>query len=92
MVQYMRIGAQRSWNNAELWFRYLRKIVDGDHIRLTPEQVRELIESGDLSMFQIVTLKRAVTPGTVTNRRVSERNHRTQTPMVKELLKRHGRA
>lgn len=91
MIQYIRIGAQRSWNNTELWFRYLRKIVDGENIRLTQEQIHQLVESGDLTMFQIVTLKRAVTPGSITNRHISARNQRTEMPMVKELLKRHGR-
>ena len=88
-VGYMIEGAKQSRYNASHWFRYLRKIVDGDKILLLPKDIEALIASGELTMFQIVTLKRAVQPGTITNIRVANLNRKTTTPMVRELMRKH---
>ena len=89
-LNYMIEGAKRSRYNSAQWFRYLRKVVDGNRTLLTSEEIEVLINSGMLTMFQKITLKRAMQPGTLTNSRVVRLNQRTNTPMVNEVLRRHG--
>lgn len=91
-VSYMIEGARQSRFNAAHWFRYLRKCVDGDAVLLNSDDVDLLINSGELTMYQIITLKRAMQPGTITNQKVNSLNQRSTTPMVKELLRRFENA
>ena len=90
-INYFLEGARRSRYNAEHWFRYLRKGISEDGTVLKPEEVNMIVSSGQLTMFQIITLKRAMEQGTATNLRVRRLNQRTTTPMVQELLRRHGK-
>ena len=91
-ASYMIEGARQSRYNAQHWFRYLRKYADEDKVMLTQEEISAIIDSGELTMYQIITLKRAMQPGTITNKRAVSLNKRTTPPMVNELLRRHGHA
>ena len=87
---YMIEGAKRSRYNARHWFRYLRKYADEEKTVLSEDEIATIIDSGELTMYQIITLKRAMQPGTITNKRAAGLNKRTTTPMVNEILRRHG--
>jgi len=89
-ASYMIEGARRSRYNAQHWFRYLRKYADEEKALLSQKEITAIINSGELTMYQIITLKRAMQPGTITNKRAVSLNKRTTTPMVDELLRRHS--
>ena len=90
-VGYILEGAKNSRYHADHWFRYLRKVVSDQGALLSLNDVEMIVMSGELTMFQIITLKRALQNGTPTNRKVVALNQRTTTPMIAELLRRHGR-
>ena len=82
---YIIEGARRSRYHADHWFRYLRKVVSEQGALLSQDELKLIIASGELTMLQVITLKRALQPGTPTNRKVIALNQRTTTPMVAEL-------
>ncbi len=88
---YILEGARRSRYNANHWFRYLRKIITDQGILLSKEETDMILNSSVLTMFQKVTMKRALESGTPTNKRIIALNQKTTTPMIKELLRRRGR-
>ncbi len=59
---------------------------------LSPREIESLIDTGELTMFQVVTLKRAMQPGTITNRRIANLDQKTTTPMVRELMRKRKHA
>ena len=83
-------AAERSRDNAKHWLRYLRKEFIGGKSRLTSEQVAVILNSGRLSMYQRISLLRAIEPGTPTNEYVLSLNERAKTPMVDKLLRERG--
>ena len=72
------------------WFRYVSKIVHDGKSMLSNNEVDEIIESGELTTYQIVTLKHAITPGTATNEYVKKMNRMASTPMVDAIKNKHG--
>lgn len=88
-VSYMVQGARNSKYHASQWMRYLRKGISEEKVVLTSEEVRRIIDSGELTMFQVITLKRAVQPGTATNKRVAALNQRTSLSMLQELKRKY---
>ncbi len=90
-VGFLINGAKQSRYNSKQWFRYLRKYIKDDSVLLSPEEINAIIESGELTMYQTVTLRQAMTPGTPTYSKVSGLNKKTTTPMVKELMRRKQR-
>lgn len=58
-VNFFIQGAIQSKYNAAHWFRYLRKMIANDKITLTSEEISELLNNDNLTMFQKVVLKRA---------------------------------
>lgn len=90
LVRFITDGAAESRYNADHWFRYMRKCFSGDEILINQDEIQAILDSGKLTMFQIVTFKRAMEPGTATNRYVINLNRRTDTPMYRELMRRKG--
>lgn len=75
-------AAQDSRYHAKQWFRYLRKeLVDGKS-RLSALQIESFLESSEVTLFQKVTLKRAMQENTITNRRVSALNKKAEPKML----------
>jgi transcriptional regulator with XRE-family HTH domain len=82
-------AAEQSKDNAKHWFRYLRKeFVDGK-IRLTPEQLAVVLNSGRLTMFQRISLLRAIEPGTETNKYILSLNEPAKATMLEKIRRRH---
>lgn len=75
-------AAQDSYGDARLWYRYLRKEFKEDSCRIDPDGIDYLLNSDVLSMFQKVSLKRAVTPGSPTNICITNLNKKATTPML----------
>ena len=88
-VNYMLEGARASRYHSHQWFRYLRKGLSGSEVALSPDDIQVIEASGVLTMFQVITLRRAMEPGTITNQRVMALNQKSSTPMVEELLRRY---
>ena len=88
-IGYYLEGARRSRYHADQWFRYLRKAVTEDGTKLSPEEIAAILGSGELSMFQTVSFQRAMVAGTPTHQHVIGLNQRTETPMVREIRRRH---
>lgn len=82
--------ARQSRYHAEQWFRYLRKAFSNDGTLLSPADVTAIIDSGELTMFQIITLKRAMQPGTETNEYILSLNKEAALPMIQAVLRKHG--
>ncbi len=88
-VQFFLDGAVASRDNAAHWFRYLRKIVKGKNdFVLTQEELSWLLSRDELSCFQKVTLKRAMTIGTPTYQYVKSLNEKWTPTFWPELLRR----
>lgn len=81
-------GAKHSRYNANHWFRYLRKVVVNGKIGLTADEIQQLLENYQLTMFQKITLKRAVNVGTPMFDYISNLNKPTQLKYYQELLRR----
>jgi hypothetical protein len=91
-VEYVKTAASHSRNNAAHWFRYLRKIVNAEGSILSDRDLFILLNSPRLTMFQRVTLKAAVSPGTPTNQHVIDLNKPSHLPILAEVLRRNGYA
>ena len=88
-VGYMLEGARRSRCHFDQWVRYLRKGITDEKILLSEEEITDILGSGALTMVQMITFKRAMEPGTITNKKIAALNQKSKTPMVEELLRRH---
>lgn len=86
-VNFFINGAIDSKGNAQHWFRYLRKMIKDDKVILSQEEINELLKSDSLSLFQKVTLERAVSPGSPTFEFVSALN-KPYKPKYYNLLRR----
>ena len=58
-VSYLIRGADDSRYHARHWFRFLSKAISRDGSKLSSEDVAEIIASGQLTAFQMVTLQLA---------------------------------
>lgn len=56
---YLVCGAIDSKGSASHWMRYLRKFATGDRFDLSDEDIATVVGSGELSGFQIATLRDA---------------------------------
>lgn len=83
-------GAKNSRYNTKHWLRYLSKVISEEKSMLSDKEIAEIIDSGELTMYQIVTLRHAMTPGTATNEFVNKMNRRASTPMVDAIKKKYG--
>ena len=81
-------GAIQSKDNVAHWFRYLRKIIVNDKITLTPDEISELLNNENLTMFQKISLKRATTINSPTYLYVSSLNKPAKLKFCDALRKR----
>lgn len=87
LYNYMINGAQDSRYNSRHWFLYLRKVITKEKIKLSEQDVTALLSSSELTMYQKVTLERAVIVGTSTYQRVISLDQKAKLRYV-ELLRR----
>lgn len=87
LYNYMIKAAKDSKYNARQWFLYLRKVVTKEKIKLSQQDIIALLSSSELTMYQKITLERAVIIGTPTYKRIISLNEKAKLRHV-ELLKR----
>lgn len=87
-VEHLIEAGKHSEGCLSQWLRYLRKEMQGAETRLSKEQIEAVLNSDDLSMCQKIVFKRAMTPGTETNKYVRMLNDRAATPMIDAILRR----
>ena len=87
-VKWFIRGALHSRFNAQHWFRYLSKMVNLDgSIKLSQEEIDQLYNNNQLTIFQKVTLKRATVIGTPTHEYVWSMNKPARLKMLEEFVK-----
>lgn len=84
--EFMLNAAQQSRYSARQWFRYLRKVIFEDCTYLTDEDVKNLLNSTELTAFQKVSLEFAVQQGSPTHNHVVSLNKRANVDEVRKLL------
>ena len=75
-VDYMVSAAQHSKGSASHWFRYLRKDIDKCGVTFSMQDVEDLSQNTNLTMFQRVSLKAAFSDGTPTRQYIQKLNQR----------------
>lgn len=83
---FMINAAKQSRHNARHWFRYLRKVIFEDCTYLTDEDVKNLLNSTELTAFQKVSLEFAVQQGSPTHEHVISLNKLANVDGVRKLL------
>lgn len=83
---FMINAAQQSRYNARHWFRYLRKVIFEDCTYLTDEDVKNLLNSTELTAFQKVSLEFAVQQDSPTHEHVVSLNKSANVDEVRKLL------
>ena len=86
-VDYLLRAAEHSRFNARHWLRYLRKEIVNGKVRLTAQEIDLLVNNDKLTMYQKISLKRAMTPGTPTYQFVKELNEPAKTPMLDKIIR-----
>lgn len=81
--EYMVRASEHSQRDGDLWFRYLYKVIRDDVTKLSPEDVKLLLQNPVLTPFQKVTLQDALTEGTHTREHVLQANRKSEP---KDLL------
>lgn len=89
-IVYIISAAEHSKYNGKHWFRYLRKEFDKDTIVLTKDQMNQLLLSNELTLFQKISLKRAMEKDSLTHEYLYNLNRKTQTPMLKKVMRKHN--
>ena len=82
------IAAQESVHSARQWLRYLRKEFPEGKCRLTSGQIHSLLSDNRLTMYQKISLSRAVQDGTATNQFVTGLNEHIRPTMLDEIKRR----
>lgn len=83
---FMINAAKQSRHNARHWFRYLRKVIFEDCTYLTDEDVKNLLNSTELTAFQKVSLEFAVQQVSPTHEHVISLNKLANVDGVRKLL------
>ena len=91
-INYVIEAAEESRYNARHWLRYLRKQIRDGKALLTKEDVAAIIEAGQLTMYQEISLMRAMESGTPTNKYVAGLNQRAETHMLNQIMGKHENA
>ena len=86
---YLISAAALTADNAKHWLRYLRKIFREGKVCLSAEQLSHILTSGKLTMYQRISLLRAIEPGSPTNRYVRSLNEPAQTPLLDKLRRKY---
>ena len=88
-MNYYFNAAKKSRNNSEQWFRYLRKFITSEGCKLSDNEINYMLLSDHLTMYQKITLKRALINGTETNKKVISLNEKTKTPMLDHIKRKN---
>lgn len=64
-IEYLEDAAQRSKDDLGLWVRYLNKVIQRHHHRLSKEELAHLLQSEALCCYQRVFLRLAVQENTL---------------------------
>ena len=89
IIRYIEEAAEQSRYHSRHWFRYLRKVCVNGCVQLSPGEMKQVLESDKLSLFQKISLKQAGIKDTPTSRYIAGLNQRTTTPMLQEIMKRN---
>ena len=81
-IAYFEKAAEDSRYNAGHWLRYLRKEVSEHGSRFSSAEIKALMNSKVLSMFQKLAVKRAATKGSGTHTYLLSLNQRATTSML----------
>jgi hypothetical protein len=83
---FMINAAKKSRYTARHWFRYLRKVIFEDYTYLTDEDIKNLLNSTELTAFQKVSLEFAVQQDSPTHEHVVSLNKPANVEEVKKLM------
>ncbi len=81
-IAYFEKAAEDCRYNAGHWLRYLRKEVSEHGSRFSSAEIKALMNSKVLSMFQKLAVKRAATKGSGTYTHLLSLNQRATTSML----------
>ena len=87
---YLLRAARHSKGSCRHWMRYLCKVIKPEKISVTEEDFHRLVESGELSVFQKLSLHCAMQPGSPTHEYVLSLNRKADTSRIDALLKQYG--
>lgn len=87
---YLLRAARHSKGSCRHWMRYLCKVIKPEEIRVTEEDFNRLVESGELSVFQRLSLQCAMQPESPTHEYVLSLNRKADTSRIDALLKQYG--
>ena len=85
------MAAKHSRNNAQHWFRYLRKDIDKCGVLFSEQDVEALYYNESLSPFQRVSLKAAFTEGSPTREYVRSLNARSNRNKLALVIAKYER-
>jgi len=83
--KYMVMAAQHSKNNAQHWFRYLRKDITKCGITFTKEEMESLCKNELLTPFQRVSLKVAFEDNSLTRQYIIGLNRKVTPSKLAEV-------
>ena len=86
------IAAPHSKGSAKLWFRYLRKYINGCGVLFSMDDVEALCRNDSLTPFQRVSLKAAFEEGSQTREHILSLNNKAQRNkilLVKEMYEKN---
>jgi len=81
-LDYMIMAAAHSKNNAQHWFRYLRKDIEKCGTLFSKEDVEKLSNNKELTPFQSVSLKAAFREGSQTRQHIMGLNKKVKPNRV----------
>jgi len=87
---YLLVAAQHSKNNAQHWFRYLRKDIDKCNVAFTKEDVERLYNNTTLTLFQRVSLKAAFEEGSLTREYIINLNRKVIPNKLSTIRNKYG--
>jgi len=88
---YMLMAAKHSKNNAQHWFRYLRKDIDKCGTLFTMDDVYELYNNEALSPFQRVSILAAFTEGSPTQAYIKGLNSKSSQHKLQMVMENYGK-
>lgn len=88
-VVYYEGAAEQSRDCSRQWLRYLSKLWKNDKCILSDEEIDALYSSDKLNMYQKVSFKRAMIPGTPTNKYVVQLRKPAGTPLIDAIREKY---
>ena len=88
-IKYLIMAANHSKYNAHHWFRYLRKFIKRNEVKISNEEFYYLYNSSELTNFQKVSLKYALDKKTLTHEYIVSLNEKTKLSNVNKLREKY---